>query len=130
VGLSPGGRAADDRSDPGVAQAQAVVAGDGAGFGGEAELVQDGVHEVAGAVAGEGAAGAVGAVGAWGEAEDEDAGARVAEAGDGTGPVGMVLVGAASGLADAGAVLAQAGTKLQATMESRMPVPYWGWVVW
>ena len=103
--------AADDGADPGVAQAQAVVAGDSAGFRGEAQLVKDGVHEVPGAVAGEGATGAVGSVRTGSEAEDEDARARVAETGNRTRPVIMVLVGAAAGLADAGAVLAQAGTE-------------------
>lgn len=99
--------AAHDGGDPGVTKLEAVVAGDGAGFAGEAKLVEDGVHEVAGAVAGEGAAGAVGSMGAWGEAEDEDAGARVAEAWNGAGPVGLVEVGAAFGLADAAAVVAK-----------------------
>ena len=47
-----------------------------------------------------------------GEAEDEDPGAGVAEAGDWPCPVGVVLIGAAAGFADAGAVGAQAGTKL------------------
>ena len=107
-GLVAGRGAADDRGDPGVAELEAVVAGDGAGFAGEAEFVQDGIHEVAGAVAGEGTAGAVGSVGAGGEAEDEDSGAGVAEAGDGAGPVGLVLVGAAFGFADAAAVVAKA----------------------
>ena len=109
VGLVAGRGAANDRCDPGVAKFQAIFAGDGAGFGGEAELVQDGVHEVAGAVAGEGTAGAVGSVGSGSEAEDEDAGARVAEAGHGAGPVGLVLVGTAFGLADAAAVCAKTG---------------------
>jgi hypothetical protein len=109
VGLVAGRGAANDGGDPGVAELEAVVAGDGAGFGGEAKLVQDGIHEVAGAVAGEGTAGAVGSMGSGGEAEDEDAGARVAEAGDGAGPVGLVLVGAPFGLADAAAVVAKTG---------------------
>ena len=74
-----------------MSQLEAVVAGDGAGFAGEAEFVEDGVHEVAGAVAGEGSAGAVGSVGAGGEAEDEDSGAGVAKARNGAGPVGLVL---------------------------------------
>ena len=78
---------------------QTVVGGDGAGFGGESEVVEDRVHEVAGAVAGEGTAGAVGAVRSGGEAEDQDAGARIAEAGDGSSPVGLVDKGAAAGLA-------------------------------
>ncbi len=99
--------AADYGGDPCVAQAEAVVAGDSAGFAGEAELVEDRIHEVAGAVAGERATGAVCAVGSGGEAADEDAGARIAEAGNGAGPVLVVLVGAAAGLADAGTVLAQ-----------------------
>jgi len=111
-GLVAGRGAADDGTDPGVAKAEAVVAGDGAGLGGEAELVEDRVHEAAGAIAGKGAAGAVGSVGAGSEAEDEDAGAGIAEAGDGARPVIVVLVGAAAGLADAGAVFAQAGTEL------------------
>ena len=93
--LVAGRGAADDGGDPGVAEPEAVVAGDGAGFAGEAEFVEDGVHEVAGAVAGEGSAGAVGSVGAGGEAEDEDAGFGVAKAGDGAGPVGLVEIGAA-----------------------------------
>jgi hypothetical protein len=111
-GLVAGWSAADDGGDPGVAETEAVVAGDGVGLGGEAELVEDGIHEVAGAIAGEGAAGAVGTVGAGSEAEDEDAGLWVAEAGDGASPVGVVDVGTAAGFADAGAVFAQPGAKL------------------
>ena len=95
-----------------MAQLEAVVAVDGARFAGEAELVQDGVHEVAGAVAGEGSAGAVGSVGAGGEAEDEDAGAGVAKAGNGAGPVGLVDIGAAFGFADSAAVFAKTGAAL------------------
>ena len=55
------------------------------------------------------AAGAVGSVGSGGEAEDEDAGSGVAEAGDGAGPVGLVDVGATFGFADAAAVGAETG---------------------
>ncbi len=88
--LVAGRGAAYDGGDPGVAKLEAVVAVGGARFAGEAEFVQDGVHEVAGAVAGEGSAGAVGTVGAGGEAEDEDAGPGVAKARDGSGPVGLV----------------------------------------
>ena len=92
-----------------MAELEAIFAGDGAGFGGEAELVEDRIHEIARAVAGEGAAGTVGTVGSGGEAEDEDAGAGIAKAGDGAGPVGLVLVGASLGLADAAAVFAKTG---------------------
>ena len=106
--LVSGRGAADDGGDPGVAELEAVIAGDGLGLAGQAKVVQDGVHEVAGAVSGKGAAGAVGPVGSRGEAEDEDAGEGVAEAGNGTRPVGLILVGAAFDLADASAVVAEA----------------------
>jgi hypothetical protein len=91
-----------------VTKRKAIVAGDGAGLAGEAQFVEHRVHEVAGAIASEWAAGAIGAVSAGSEAEDEDAGAGIAETGDGAGPVFMILVGAAAGVADAGTVLAQA----------------------
>ena len=90
-----------------MAELQAIFASDGAGLAREAELVQDGIHEIAGAVSGEGAAGAVGSMGARGEAEDEDAGAGVSEAWDGARPVGLIDVGAALGLAYAAAVVAK-----------------------
>ena len=108
-GFVAGWGAADDGGDPGVTKLEAVVAGDGQGSGGEAELVKDWIHEVAGAIAGERAASAVGSVGAGGETEDEDAGAGVAKAGNGTAPVGLVLVGAAFGLGDATAIGSEAG---------------------
>jgi hypothetical protein len=108
-GFVAGRGTTNDGGDPGVAELEAIVTVNGAGFAGEAELVEDGVHEVAGAVTGEGAAGAVGSMGAGGEAEDEDSGAGVAEAWDGAGPVGLVLIGAAFGFADAAAVVAKPG---------------------
>ena len=46
-GLVAGRSAADDRGYPCVSELETVVATDGAGFAGEAELVEDGVHEVA-----------------------------------------------------------------------------------
>ena len=111
-GLVAGRGAANDGGDPGMTELQAIFAGDGAGFAREAELVQDGIHEIAGAVSGEGAAGAVGSMCARGEAEDEDAGSGVAEAGYGAGPVGLVDVGATFGLAYAAAVVAKTGAAL------------------
>ena len=93
-----------------MAEFEAVITSDGAGFGGETEFVKDGIHEVTRAVAGEGTAGAVGSVRSRGEAEDEDAGAGVTKAGNGAGPVGLILIGAAPGFADAAAVGAKAGT--------------------
>jgi hypothetical protein len=104
--------AADDRGYPGMAEGEAVVAGGRKRAVGEAEVVEDGVHEVTGAVTGEGASGAVGAVSAWGKSNDEDACAWVSEAGDGPRPVGLVAVGAAAGFADSAAVVAQPGTAL------------------
>ena len=58
-----------------------------------------------GALAGEGTAGTVGPVGAGSESKDQDAGARISEAGDGTRPVGLVLVGAAAGFSDSAAIV-------------------------
>ena len=105
-GLVAGRSAADDGADPELAELEAVVAADGDGFAGEAEFVEDGVHEVSGAVAGEGAAGAVGSVGAGGEAEDEDAGVGIAESGNRSCPVLLVTIGFTAGLADSVAVVA------------------------
>ena len=104
--------AAYDGGYPGVSQLEAVGAVEGARFAGEAEFMQDGVHEVAGAVAGEGSAGSVGSVGPGGEAEDEDSCPGVAKARDGTGPVGLVDIGAAFGFADSAAVFAKARAAL------------------
>ena len=73
--------------------------------------MQDGVHEIAGAIAGKGSTGAVRSVGAGREAQDEDAGAWIAEAGNRARPVGLIKVGAAFGLADALTVFAKARTK-------------------
>src|ERR1700722_7830130 len=70
------------------------------GLVGEAGAVESGEEEIAGAVAGEAAAGAVGAVGGGGEADDPDAGGGVAEAGDGLGEVGPVSEGGAFGFGD------------------------------
>jgi len=106
-GLVTGRGAADDRGDPGVAEFEAIVAGDGAGFAGEAKFVEDGIHEVAGAVAGEGPTGAVGSVSAWSEADDEYLRFGIAKSGDGASPVSLVLVGATFGLADAAAVVTE-----------------------
>jgi hypothetical protein len=113
-GLVAGRGAADDGGDPGMAQAESIVAGDGPGFAGEAELVEHGIHEIAGAVAGEGATGAVCAVGSGGEAEDEHAGARITETGHRARPVDVILVGSAAGFSDASAIVAQAGTEFAA----------------
>jgi hypothetical protein len=110
--LIAGRSATDDGGYPSVAEFETVVAGYGLGFCGEAEIVEDGVHKVAGAVSGEGAAGAVGSVGSWSESEDEESCAWVSEAGNGAGPVGLVLVGAAAGHSYAAAVVAETGATL------------------
>jgi hypothetical protein len=100
-GLVAGRGAADYGADPYLPQLETVVAADGGGFAGQTEFVEDGVHEIAGSVAGKGTAGAVGSMGAGSETEDEDAGVGIAEAGNGPGPVFLVAVGFAAGLADA-----------------------------
>ena len=109
LGLVSGRGAANDRGDPGVAQFEAVVARGTCGLAGESQLVKNGIHEVAGPVTGEWAAGAVGSVGAGRETKDEDASPRVAEAGNRTRPVGLVQVSAALRFADAVAEVEQAG---------------------
>jgi hypothetical protein len=99
--------ATDDGGDPGVAEFEAVVAGDGFGPGGEAQVMEDGIHEVAGAVAGEGTAGAVGTVGAGGESKNQDPCAGISEARDRACPVGLVLVGATASFADSAAIVSK-----------------------
>ncbi|MGY4294467.1 hypothetical protein ACVWXN_002562 [Bradyrhizobium sp. i1.4.4] len=68
--------------DPAVDQLQAVVGPRLIGALGEAVFEQRGVEQVAGIVAGEGAAGAVGALHAWCKADDQQARLDVAEGGD------------------------------------------------
>ena len=63
-------RAANDRGDPGMTELEAIVTGDGTGFGGKSEFVKDRIHKIAGAIAGEGAAGAVGSVSTWSKPQD------------------------------------------------------------
>ena len=99
--------AANDRGDPGVAQFETVIAGDRARLAGEAEVVEDGIHEVAGTIACEGSACAISAVGSGGESEDEDAGAGIAEAGNGASPVSLILVSTALCLGDTTAIGAE-----------------------
>ena len=93
-----------------MAELEAVVARDGGGLVGEAEVVEDGVHEVAGTVAGEDAAGTICPMRAGSKAENKDPCSRVAEAGDRTGPVGLIPIGTALGIADGAAIVAKAGT--------------------
>jgi hypothetical protein len=95
-----------------VAELQAIVAIGGTRFAREAKLVENGVHEVAGAVAGEWTTGAVGSVSSRRKAEDEDASTRITETGDRTCPVRLVLIGAAFGLTDAATVTAKARAEL------------------
>jgi len=78
------------------------------GLRGEAGFVEDGKQEVAGAVAGEGAAGAVGAVRAGGEAECEYAGMRIAEGGNGFAPIVPIGISAAANTGNFCAVGTQA----------------------
>lgn len=107
VGFVVGRSAADRSGDPGVTQGETVVAMGGGGLVGEAGFVESAEEKIAGAVAGEDAAGAVGTVGTGGKAENEEAGGGVAEAGDGAAPVGFRLIGAALDDGDVGAVFAK-----------------------
>jgi hypothetical protein len=94
----------NDGADPDAAEAEAVFDVRGVRLVGKAGVVEDGIEEVAGAVAGKDAASAVPAVGSGSEAERQDAGFGIAEAGYRAGPVGLVDVGSAFALADALAV--------------------------
>ena len=96
-----GGRSTADRGgDVGVFQLEAVVASDGSGLIGEAGFVEGVEKKIAGAVAGEDAAGAIAAVGSGGEPENEELRKRIAETGDGFAPVGPIAKGAAFFLRD------------------------------
>jgi hypothetical protein len=99
--------AADDRGYPRMAKLEAVVAVDGPGLAGQAEFMQDGVHEITGAVAGKGPAGAICSVRPRGKAENEDPSAWVTKTWNGPCPIGLILVGAALSFADTAAVVAQ-----------------------
>jgi len=100
-GLVAGRGTADDRTNPDLAQLEAVVTAGGSWLAGQAELVEDRVHEVAGTVAGEGTARPVSSVSAGSEAKDQDAGIGIAESGDRFGPVFLVAVRFATSLTDA-----------------------------
>jgi hypothetical protein len=95
-----------------MAKPETVFARDGFGLAGKAQFVQDRVHKVAGAIAGERPPGTVSPVRPRRQAKDQHTGSGISEAGDGTGPVRLVLIGAAAGFADTAAVLAKTGTKL------------------
>jgi hypothetical protein len=72
-GLVAGRSAVDDGADPDAAEAEAILKVCGVGLVGEAGVMKDRIEEVAGAVAGEDAAGTVAAVGSRSEAEGQDA---------------------------------------------------------
>ena len=82
-----GRRAADGGSDVDAAQREPVVARDARRLAGEPRAVERGVEEVARAIAGEHAPRAVRAVRAGREADDDEARAGIAEAGDRAAPV-------------------------------------------
>jgi hypothetical protein len=107
-GLIPRRSATDDRGDPGVAQTKTVILRDCTWLVGESGLVKDGIHEVSGTVSREGATSAVGSMGTWSQPKDENARPRVAEPGYRTGPVDLIHVSPAAGLADASTVGAEA----------------------
>ena len=105
-----GGRSAvADGGDVGAGEGEAVVTRAAGSLRGEAGFVEDAVQDVAGAIAGEHAAGAVGSVGAGREAEDENGRGGIAKRRDGTAPILPVAVGAALELRDFRRMPAQAG---------------------
>jgi hypothetical protein len=111
-GFIAGRCATDHGRDPGMPKFETVVEGNGAWFAGEAQVMQDWIHEIAGSVAGKRAACAIRSVGAGGQAEDKNSGSWVAKSGNGASPIGLVLVGAPLGFSDASTVFAQAGAAL------------------
>src|SRR4029077_11424492 len=88
-----------------------IVAGGRGGQESESGRVQHRIHEVAGSVSGERAAGASGAVGAGSKSENEDAGMGIAEAGNGLAPILAVAVSAALLAGNLLAIHDQARTK-------------------
>ena len=104
--------AANDCADPHAPQTEAIADVGGVWLIGETGIMQDGIKKITRAVPGKDPAGAVATVSTGREAEGQDAGARVAEARNGPGPVGLVDVGAAFALANALAVVAKPWTPL------------------
>jgi len=95
-----------------MAKLESVFSGGSSGLAGEAKLVENRVHEVAGAVSCEGTACAVGSMSAGSEAKDEHTGLWISKAGNRAGPIGLVLIGATPGFADAAAIVAKTGAAL------------------
>jgi len=95
-----------------VAQAQAVVASDTTRLRRQTQRVQDGIHEIPGTITGEGSPGAVGAMRPWRKAQNKDACSWVTKTRHRPRPVFMIDIGAASLLANAGAIFAEPGTCL------------------
>ncbi len=88
-------RAASGGGDVKIAQNKPIASVSGRGLIRKSGFVQHRVHEFAGGVSGERAAGAIGTVGAGSESEHQDAGMGIAEAGNGLAPVFAVAVSAA-----------------------------------
>ena len=78
-GFVAGRSTADDRGDPGVAEFQTVVAMSTRWLAGEAQFMQDGIHEIAGAISSEGAARSISSMRAGSQPKDENAGAGIAK---------------------------------------------------
>ena len=108
--LVAGRGAANDGGDPGMAKFESVVTRDGLGFVGKTEIMENRIHEVPRAVTGKGASGAVGPMGTGSESKDQDAGTGISKARNRTGPIRLVLIGAATGFSQTATVVAQPGT--------------------
>src|ERR1700745_3906264 len=78
-----------------VLEFHAVVQVSGVGLGCKSSVVEHRIHEISGAIASERTTRAVGTMRSWCEAEDDDPGIDVSEAGNGLRPIFPIHVGAA-----------------------------------
>lgn len=101
---------ADDGGYPGMTESETVFARDAHRLAGESQIVQDGIHKSPRAISGKGSAGSVGAMGSGCQAKDKNTGTSVSKAGNGTRPVGLILIGTTLGFADSAAIIAKSGT--------------------
>src|SRR5246127_394844 len=94
-GLIVGWRASDRGGDVQIFEFQSVIAVGRSGLVGKSSLIEHRIHELAGGVAGEGAAGSVRAVRAGSQSHNQNTRAGIAESRHGLAPVLPVTIGAA-----------------------------------
>jgi len=101
--------ATHSRADVSAGEHQPVVARNAGGLRSETSLEKSPIEEVAGAVAGEHAAGPIGAMRAGRKADQEHAGVRIAKSGHWPGPIILIAVGATFHASDLLAIFDQPG---------------------